>query len=502
MNYRRSKIDERQMCWDEENRLSAVHDRGALNYISSYIYDAGGERVWKFDGPVMLMQLNAKTVHYTVNFNKTLYVNPYMVMTDGDYTKHYYIEGERICSKIGGGFGSAPRNPRYSTLDFIESNENGVANKLKKLIRRNIVCAGYTGKFRIYDKLLSAHDMGNENELLMYFYHTDHLGSSSFISRTDGRANQHIQYLPYGELFVSQQNSQFDSRYKFTAKEHDTETNYTYFGARYYDSDASIWLSVDLMAGEYPSTSPYTYTLNNPLRFIDRDGLSAIDVSGIPPFGNQTLHFGYENTMGLGPFSRGNTMLPIGDRSKGYFGNYSKLFICNSNYYSGDNTVSVRGGGAFVGGYTISIDKSSLTGFWENGIYSKKNISYPLELGASIGRGHLILEKDILVKLNTNSLVDVMNYGSEVESRAGGLVWGGGYYKGYNKNGDLVWTIEYQGFFSGYSDSFGKSSFNEWHAYPMSKEDSINEAKKGYKQQRGNISTWVDYLKTNDEFNE
>ena len=55
---------------------------------------------------------------------------------------------------------------------------------------------------------------------------------------------QHLQYLPYGELFVSQRNSdEFDSRYKFTAKELDNETSYTYFGARYYDSELSVWLT-------------------------------------------------------------------------------------------------------------------------------------------------------------------------------------------------------------------------------------------------------------------
>jgi hypothetical protein len=44
-----------------------------------------------------------------------------------------------------------------------------------------------------------------------------------------------IFYLPFGELFVSQRNCEFDSRYKFTAKELDNETSYTYFRARYYD---------------------------------------------------------------------------------------------------------------------------------------------------------------------------------------------------------------------------------------------------------------------------
>ena len=32
----------------------------------------------------------------------------------------------------------------------------------------------------------------------------------------------------------------FDTRYKFTAKELDNETSYTYFGARYYDNELSV----------------------------------------------------------------------------------------------------------------------------------------------------------------------------------------------------------------------------------------------------------------------
>ena len=71
-------------------------------------------------------------------------------------------------------------------------------------------------------------------------YHSDHLGSDSFITDADGTVMQHLQYLPYGELFVSQRNTNFDTRYKFTAKELDNETSYTYFGARYYDSEIFI----------------------------------------------------------------------------------------------------------------------------------------------------------------------------------------------------------------------------------------------------------------------
>jgi len=104
-------------------------------------------------------------------------------------------------------------------------------------------------------------------------YHSDHLGSASFVTDIGGNVVQHLQYLPYGELFVSQRNTEeFDSRYKFTAKELDNETSYTYFGARYYDSELSGWLSVDKMSDKYPSISPYTYAANNPVKFIDPNG--------------------------------------------------------------------------------------------------------------------------------------------------------------------------------------------------------------------------------------
>ncbi len=58
----------------------------------------------------------------------------------------------------------------------------------------------------------------------------------------------------------------------FSAKERDTETGLSYFGARYYSSDLSIWLSVDPMSGKYPSFSPYVYCANNPVKLVDPDG--------------------------------------------------------------------------------------------------------------------------------------------------------------------------------------------------------------------------------------
>ena len=57
-----------------------------------------------------------------------------------------------------------------------------------------------------------------------------------------------------------------------SGKEKDSETGYYYFGARYYNSDLSLWLSVDPMADKYPSLSPYNYCAWNPMKIVDPDG--------------------------------------------------------------------------------------------------------------------------------------------------------------------------------------------------------------------------------------
>ena len=62
------------------------------------------------------------------------------------------------------------------------------------------------------------------------------------------------------------------SSHTFSAKEKDVETGLSYFGARYYSSDLSIWLSVDPMSDKYPSLSPYVYCADNPVRLVDPNG--------------------------------------------------------------------------------------------------------------------------------------------------------------------------------------------------------------------------------------
>ena len=80
------------------------------------------------------------------------------------------------------------------------------------------------------------------------YYHSDHSGSASWITNGNGTPVQHLQYMPYGEPLVNERATGYEERYTFTGKERDSETGFSYFGARYYDSDILTgWLSVDPM---------------------------------------------------------------------------------------------------------------------------------------------------------------------------------------------------------------------------------------------------------------
>ncbi|MFW6222944.1 MAG: RHS repeat-associated core domain-containing protein, partial [Bacteroidota bacterium] len=80
-----------------------------------------------------------------------------------------------------------------------------------------------------------------------------------------------------GETFIDQR-IDWNPRFTFTDKEKDRNTGYHFpiaigIGARYYDSEVSVWLSVDPMAFKYPDQSPYSYVGNRPINTIDPWGM-------------------------------------------------------------------------------------------------------------------------------------------------------------------------------------------------------------------------------------
>ncbi len=289
-----TNLKERKLSWDEENRLRSICDNG---YVSSYFYDAAGERTVKLHGGAEGIHVNsAFSGGYTNNADYTLYVNAYMVLEKGgQYTKHIYIGDQRIVSKLGdvGSFGVDPRREQYAGEDVAGVEVPNYKTKyeaLQEVIKDNyqLFEVDYYGidndnyvngeGFCCDDSQLKTRSVPTENvdyEKLQYYYHSDHLGSASYITNLDGEVVQHIEYVPFGEVFLEERNNTWNTPFLFNGKELDEETGLYYYGARYYNPRISLWYGVDPLAEDFPAWTPYHYVHNNPINLIDPDGRAA-----------------------------------------------------------------------------------------------------------------------------------------------------------------------------------------------------------------------------------
>jgi RHS repeat-associated protein len=98
------------------------------------------------------------------------------------------------------------------------------------------------------------------------------------VSHYSGQVLEENHYYPFGlTISESTNNSSLPVQpYKLTTKELEKafDLNMYDFGARQYDMQIGRWTSIDPMAEQMRRHSPYNYAFNNPVRFIDPDGMS------------------------------------------------------------------------------------------------------------------------------------------------------------------------------------------------------------------------------------
>ena len=144
-----------------------------------------------------------------------------------------------------------------------------------------------------------------------FFYHSDHLGSTSYITNAKANITQFDAYLPYGELLVDEHTSSEDMPYKFNGKELDQETGLYYYGARYMNPVTSLWYGVDPEKEKSFLIGSYTFCNGNPIRLVDPDGkwswpwerASLIEYRGEGVFGIRLENF---STATRNSFARAN----------------------------------------------------------------------------------------------------------------------------------------------------------------------------------------------------
>ncbi|MES2574080.1 MAG: SpvB/TcaC N-terminal domain-containing protein [Bacteroidota bacterium] len=299
--------------WDESNRLRVVIDRD--DTMHHYIYDASGERVlkstsdreWAYENGTLL------TTETTIFNGYMTYPNAFMSITpSGVFSKHYYAGTQRVVSRLGNAIASI-FEPASCTTCKQQSGKNkddddtalkqaqiadlqqyiDVTNKGKVSFRDYTPILLETQEKAIADEIIAENAAAKtkdssalskapppppaETVLPIYYYHPDHLGTSTYLSDDNGVAYQFFLNLPYGETMAEQLGtSYYKTPYKFNGKELDEETGLYYYGARYYDPKISMWLSVDPLAEKHPDENPYIYCGQNPVAFIDPDGRDRI----------------------------------------------------------------------------------------------------------------------------------------------------------------------------------------------------------------------------------
>jgi len=323
----------RELYWDEDNRLMVLSDNGKT---SRYTYNHAGERAVKSHGSMEGVYINGApqgiTFHETDEY--TLYPASIISVNKNRFTKHYFIGDKRIASRIGSGsfnnvygqngsfltagqqdyaerlnqietqredyyreLGIAPGIPTmkgsygdpentgvgYNTI-IKELGDHSVPAEWAQYVKHNTEADTAPGAPIQWDDpsdpetALPGYGFiaDNSTEEETFYYHSDHLGSTSYITDKDGNITQYDAYLPYGELLVDEHSSSEDLPYKFNGKELDEETGLYYYGARYMQPVASIWYGVDPLAEKYANVSGYTYCLGNPIKLVDTDGNSPI----------------------------------------------------------------------------------------------------------------------------------------------------------------------------------------------------------------------------------
>lgn len=217
------------------NQLMGVTDAGTAAQSSNYQYDENGNQ--KSDSRKGL------TIAYNMlNLPKTI-----TKTSTGETLNYTYDASGQKLRKVYG----------TSTRDYIGGIEynNGTIEFIQTEEGRALPGSGYS-----YEYMLK-----------------DHLGNIRATVKQTGEIVQVQDYYAFG-LEMNPGNAKTPSPnnlYRYNGKEKQTELNLDQldYGARFYDPVIGRWSVIDPLADKMRRHSPYNYVFDNPIRFIDPDGM-------------------------------------------------------------------------------------------------------------------------------------------------------------------------------------------------------------------------------------
>ena len=108
-----------------------------------------------------------------------------------------------------------------------------------------------------------------------HYYEKDHLGSIRMVVNENGTIEQVNHYYPFGGVYGDLAYNSELQKNKYIGKEFDHTSGLDWYdhGARMYDAAKGSWDRMDKLAEKYCSINPYIYSINNPITYLDLDGL-------------------------------------------------------------------------------------------------------------------------------------------------------------------------------------------------------------------------------------
>ncbi|MGK6353480.1 RHS repeat-associated core domain-containing protein [Parapedobacter sp. DT-150] len=234
------------------NRLTSVVDAitatADVNYqlpgTTAYSYDANGNMDRRYNGTSGRTANNIDTVIYN-------YLNlPQSVTAAAGNATYVYDATGRKLRSTGGLVGQA--------RDYIDGIEySGGTMELIHTEEGRIIRSGtaYTYHYFLRDHL------GNNRA---GFQQGTNVTTPNFTADYYPFGLQYRQYIRAGSP---------KNNYLYNGKELQDGIKQYDYGARFYDPVLGRWGSVDPLAESFQPYSPYNYTLNNPMRFIDPNGM-------------------------------------------------------------------------------------------------------------------------------------------------------------------------------------------------------------------------------------
>jgi RHS repeat-associated protein len=310
------QVAQPQTSWDDEFRvnLQHPHDGNAMRrYDETYEYDAAGNvlkvihktaggawtRAYAYDEPnpvpgnnrLTSATVGAITDAYTYDahgnitsmshlplmewtFKDELRVTQRQVVNGAPGRRTYYVydaAGQRV-RKVTNRANGARENERIYLGGFEYYREYGADGTTITLERETLHVMD--DKRRI--ALVETRTRGNDGSpaQLQRFQFSNHLGSVALELDAAAIPISYEEYYPYGGASYQAMNKSLKAaakRYRYTGKERDEETGFTYHGARYYAPWLGRWTSCDPVSIA-DGLNVYEYVSSNPVMLQDHTG--------------------------------------------------------------------------------------------------------------------------------------------------------------------------------------------------------------------------------------